>query len=596
MSACETSAPAYEDPAGRPAGDVADWLQQAANSTNPEEQLSLRLNAAEALIRAADYPAALAALDTPPPPATGDYATHDRYNRLNAQALYGTNQYRAAQDALAGLNNWQPADYLLMAQVCASLQDYRCSADGYIQAAIELGMDHPQLPADINEIIWQNLSRAQQGPAMFTHRYHHAWWLLQQQIRAAGSIPAQQVAWQQWQRRYPSHPARLRPPRTLERLNTYQPPDIAVFLPLSGPVGTAGTAVRDGLTAAYINENDTSKPNIRFYDTAAGDIAELWEQAIAAGAEVTVGPLLKDTATRFAELTAYATQPRLLLNYLDEIQTASPSAAQPTPPSEGANTTNLDTAGTAWPLADKPALFQFGIAIEDEARALANHVLLQGHEKLIIVHSNSRWSRRAADEYTQQWPYAITQASFADIQGLTEAIGEAMQVAASETRKDEIANILGQPLEFLARGRQDMDAIVAFTNQVEARALIPALKFHFASQLPVYATSQAARGPELARLAGFNLTEMPLFAEDTAEHQALNQAFTLQTNAQAELYALGFDAYRLATWLPLLEADGQLAVPATSGYLWLDGKGKFKRDLNLNVVNKGGKLVAAQPY
>ncbi len=567
MIGCQ-STPRPAGPAQPINGDTEQLLLQAGQTGDYDRQAALRLAAAGQLVERLQFAAALDALA----PLQGlplSYARQDELARTLAAAHAGAGDFKAAQAALSLLHEWSAADFLQIAAICESLNDYRCSADGYIQASIELGMGHQDLPADVNETIWQSLSRAQSGPAMFTHRYHHAWWLLQQQIRSAGSIPAQQVAWQAWQKRYPSHPASLQPPQTLRRLDGYEAPRIALFLPLSGPVGSAGSAIRDGLIAAFLSEQNTSKPELLVYDTAEADIAQLWEQALLDGAEVTVGPLLKENAQRFRELSQFAAQPRLILNYLEP-------GPQPGTP-----------AGS---------LFQFGIAIEDEARALANHVLLEGHEKLMVVYSNARWSQRASREYLDQWPYASTEANFSDIKNLTEAIGEAMQVAASEQRKDEIANILGQPLEFLARGRQDMDAVIAFTTQVEARALIPALKFHFASNLPVYATSQAARGDELAQLNGFNLTEMPLFASPSQAQIDLQRAFSLDANAQAEFYALGFDAYRLATWLPLLTPDSQLALPAASGYLWLDGNGKFNRDLNLSRVDGEGRLHTTQEF
>ena len=165
-----------------------------------------------------------------------------------------------------------------------------------------------------------------------------------------------------------------------------------------------------------------------------------------------------------------------------------------------------------------------------------------------------------------------------------------MQVAASHGRRDEISNIIGEQVEFLPRARKDLDAVVAFTNQVESRALIPALRFHFASELPVYTTSQATRGDAMTELAGFQLTEMPLFAEPTPVHAALIDAFATRQSSQADLLGLGFDAYRLATWLPLISSDMPLTLAGATGYLWLDNQRKFKRDLPLVRVLEDGTL------
>ena len=169
-----------------------------------------------------------------------------------------------------------------------------------------------------------------------------------------------------------------------------------------------------------------------------------------------------------------------------------------------------------------------------------------------------------------------------------------MQVAASESRKNDIARIIGHPLEFLPRARGDLDGVVAFTDHVEARALVPALKFHFADQLPVYATSQVARGNSLKSLAGFEITEMPIFVKPTEAQKAIVDAFALRDTSLGELYALGFDAYRLATWLPILDANSQVAVPAATGYLWLEEGGRFRRELSISRINADGQITPAR--
>ena len=343
------------------------------------------------------------------------------------------------------------------------------------------------------------------------------------------------------------------------------------MLPLSGTYGAAGTAVRDGLIAAYLTETGSDRPQVRIYDTAEVPIGQLYEQALREGASVIVGPLIRPEVEAFVELTQFSEVPRLVLNYLSADVDQHP-----------------DPATALSPSAPTP-LFQFGIAIEDEATSLANHVLLNGLQHLLVVHSQERWSQRALTAYTNAWPYPVTTAPFAQIRDLTSAVGEAMQVAASESRKNEIADILGQPLEFLPRARGDLDGVIALTNQVQAQALVPALRFHFADQLPVFATSQAAIGEELGQLRGFELTEMPLFADPTEEHSALLQAFDLQGEPLGELYALGYDAYRLATWLPILQPTSQVALPGATGYLWLESGGKFRRDLGLSRIEQSGQ-------
>ncbi len=562
MSACQSTLQTPDRRDSPLSDDYAVLLRDAERARNPASAARLRLEAARVLTLNGDAVQALSVLDAIAPADLPEDAAAD-YFRTLARANLLIGDTIAAENAFGGIPSLEDDDFLLLADICSALARYRCAADAWIQASINLGMGAEALPTDIHDRIWFALGRAQQGPSAFTHRYHHAWWLLQQEVRNAPSITGQVAAWQRWQRSYPSHPARLDPPTALQRLQDYQLPAVALLLPLSGNLAGAGNAVRDGLIAAYLSEDAESKPQIKFYDSASEDLAAVWERALAGGADVVVGPLIKDQVERFADITAFSEVPRLLLNYLDQ-----------TPGIEGERAA--------------PGLFQIGVAIEDEAGSLARHVLAAGHEKVLVVHSQDRWARRAMTAFREQWPYPVTMAPFVDIRGLTGAVGEAMQVAASETRKNEIANILGQQLEFLPRARGDLDGIIALTTQVEAEALVPALRFHFADDLPVYATSQVARGEQTRKLAGFRLTEMPVFADPTPEQAALTTTFGLMDSPYAELYALGFDAYRLATWLPILDPATPVGVPAAMGYLWLQDDGAFRRDLRLAEIHPDG--------
>ena len=540
--------------------DPSELLEAANKTSSVNRAALLRLNAAEQYLAQGDAISAaniLAAL------APEDFTATDVYRlrRLQAEIALARGDSLTAAQILSTLPLESPEDYILIAEACAANNDHTCAADGWIQASLTLGMNSPDLPADIHDQIWSHLSRARSGPQVFSHRYHHAWWTLQQEIRQAGSITAQVSAWRTWQAKNPSHPARLQPPAALTQLEQYRPPNIAVMLPLSGNLAAAGEAVRDGIVAAYLEEqnseasfspNDMAKAKVHFYDTANQPIAEVWEDVLAGDHDVTVGPLIKDNVQRFADVSTFSELPRLSLNYLNEGN-------------------------------DNPSgIFQLGIAIEDEARSLVTHMLLAGYERVMMIHSDSSWSQRARDAFLEQWPFPISTSSFADIKDLTAAVGDAMLTAESEARKTELQRILGTQLEFLPRARDDLEAIVALTSNVESQALVPALRFHFGDHLPIYATSQAARSGRKDDLAGFNMTELPALTNDRFD--ALNRTFSIQTSNFAELYALGFDAFRVGTWLPLLSSETQMTLPGATGYLWLDTKGVIRRELDLTTV------------
>ena len=125
-----------------------------------------------------------------------------------------------------------------------------------------------------------------------------------------------------------------------------------------------------------------------------------------------------------------------------------------------------------------------------------------------------------------------------------------MGVEASAARKARIATLLDEPVEFLPRARQDLDAVLALTTGFESAALVPALQFHFADHLPVYATSQSLRDNKSP--TGFAATELPALVKPDAAEQALIDAFNLNQSPLVDLYALGLAAFQMATWAPVL--------------------------------------------
>ena len=563
LSACETvdRQPGLERPS-----DIQRLLQQAENSSNRSRQASLRLQASEALVAQSAFDDALTVLSQ----TNLDQLNREQQDRaatLTAVSLQQLDRLVEAQAALGALSRWQADDYLLLGDICRRLAQHQCAADGLIQASLAAGFSDEALPDNLHDQIWSSLTQARRGPAAFVHRYHHAWWLLQQQIRSAGSVGAQIQAWQSWQQQYPSHPARIRPPAALLKLDNYEMPDVAILLPLTGPYAAAGAAARDGFIAAYLRDADSAPPRVKFFDTGQNNTASLWEQVLVEDFDVVIGPLIKQHVDEFVNASRSGRLPRLVLNYLDQRGEMIPDAETASAPA---------------------SLYQFGIAIEDEATSLSNYLLEDGHQRVLIVHSQDSWSRRALDAYAQNWPYPLAEAVFTDIKGLTSSVGDAMQVAASDQRHREISNILGQSMEFAPRARQDLDAVVALTSYVESQSLVPALRYHFADHLPVYATSQSVRGNALKSLAGFQLTEMPLFAD--GQQPALQQAFNLSSSPVSELYALGFDAYQLATWLPILDAQSQAVIPASSGRLVLRSDGHFRRELPLAEIDADGQL------
>jgi hypothetical protein len=237
-----------------------------------------------------------------------------------------------------------------------------------------------------------------------------------------------------------------------------------------------------------------------------------------------------------------------------------------------------------------PGLLQLGLAIEDESTSIVRALAATGVDSLLVFHNYEDWSLRARRQLTDLWQDRITVQAFTDVRTITEAVGSAMDVGDSNERHEALDELFSEDLEFLPRARQDIGAVVALVDNVEANALVPALQFHFADHLPVFACSQVVRGArkdQLAELDGFRVSELPWLLDDDPLFQAMDSSFGLTGNRFASLSALGIDALHVALMFNLLQRDNTSVMLGTTGVLALHDDGRFHRDLSLGVVRSG---------
>ena len=409
---------------------------------------------------------------------------------------------------------------------------------------------------------------AQQGPAAEI-------WVLRTAMAQSFSVAEKAGCLDDWLVRHPGHRFAAVLPEPLARLR-HRPPAarrVGLFIPLNGALAAAGRAVRDGFISAYLEDSAAVKPEVRIYDTAAEPMPALLQASRSAGIEFIVGPLSKPALESLIDLNPG--NPMLALNYPG------------TPTDDGAC-----VGEAAARLKAHGGFAALGLAIEDEAALIAERLQADGQERVLVIRNARSWAIRGTSQLARSWPHHLEQHTFGDIKTMTESVGEALQVAASQARHDQLAEALGIPLEFLPRARQDIDGIVAFVDHLQALALAPALEFHFAADLPVYASSQSVRGAgRLGELEGFQVAELPFQLHRGPLHQAFTQAFDpIDANLTA-LFALGIDAYRLFDHWHLLSSSDPL--PGATGTLRLDDDGCIRRTLGWALV-QGGHLNPGQ--
>jgi hypothetical protein len=491
-----------------------------------------------------------------------------RYLLAEARVALARDRPDQARAALLALDQDLLSDPAQAALATADL----LIAEGRPEAAAARLIDYARVePGEprqhLNDTIWHYLGQVPPFRALAmeaeTTGPERGWWQLKSQMLRSFTLSEQRRRLSAWRESHPSHPAAVALPSALAVLEAPPRPlaRVSLMLPLSGPLSRAGRSVRDAFIATYLSHHDEVSFEITIYDTAAEPMGTLYERALVEGAEVLIGPLDKESVAQLNQLNPEI--PVLALNYLgDEAPAAN--------------------------------LLQLGLAIEDEAATLEQWLTDARAERVLAFHNAEEWSQRAMRSLTASWRKPITVQMIEDIRTVTESVGVAMHVAASHERHDELESLLGEKLEFIARARGDVDAIVALVSPLEASALVPALRFHFADQVPVYATSQTVRGAtpgRLRELNGFRVSELPWFTLDEQSYQSLNEAFDLAGSPFAALYALGVDAFRLADRAPLI-LDGHFTeLLGSTGELEFAPSGRIQRRLGRAII-RNGSVVA----
>lgn len=383
-------------------------------------------------------------------------------------------------------------------------------------------------------------------------------------FNAAFTSARQAAIWQRFRAEHPGHVAVRFPPPNI--LATAAPTDIALLLPLSGDLAQPAEAIRDGFLAAYLhtrrNADDTQ--TIRIYDTGAVGPAQAYRQAEADGADVVVGPLAKTAVAAVAMLPPRL--PVVALNSLDD-----------PPPSR------------------QHAMLQLSLAPEDDAAAIAAALAAANVERVAVFANAEPWSARARARFDLQAD-ATEAVAVGTLTGNSEATtvaGDVFGVTASQARHAALAELLAADLQFVPRRRADVDAVVAFVNGRQLMALKPALDFHFAADVPLYAPSQALRGVAWGRLEGLRVCAIPwlLHAEPLRRESS---ALATSRGALASLFALGVDGFRVANQLVRMTVRGE-SVAGSTGTLTVGEGGRIHRRLAWGRVSRGQLIALAAP-
>ncbi|HYL02086.1 MAG TPA: penicillin-binding protein activator [Steroidobacteraceae bacterium] len=352
-------------------------------------------------------------------------------------------------------------------------------------------------------------------------------------------------------------------------------PHIALLLPVTGRAAGAAISVRDGFMTAYYQAPAGERSRVRVYDTGTESVAQALVQAASAGADFIVGPLTREEVAAAADSVA-PHAPLLALNFL--------------PPERPA-----------------PAQFyQYALSPEDEARLAARRVLEDHHRRGVALTPAGDWGARVLGAFTQEltsgggdvFATGVVESGRTDY---SATITEVLRLSDSSARHRRLESIVGTRLQFDPRRRNDIEFIFAPAPASVERQLRPQLRFHYAGDIPTYATSDAFEPDVRANedLEGLMFPDMPwMLGGDLAEavRAATREAWPSGGPYRGRLFAFGFDAFRLAQALRRTGAGGNISVDGLTGRLSLDAERRVRRELGWAQLHNGElRLLPAPP-
>ena len=369
---------------------------------------------------------------------------------------------------------------------------------------------------------------------------------------------------------------------TESQLSQNYPTQIAVLLPFSSvqqpdegdcSIGDCSNAIRDGFIASHLTGSTTTPdgtvPTLKFYDTTLLGPQEAYLRAQIDGADFIVGPLLK---SELEEIIGNAGLiPTLALNFFDGDRSAPPN------------------------------FYQFALAPEDEAREVARRVVANGTLNAVALVQNSDWGLRLLGSFRAELEALGGQllqfrGYDSDSQDFSLTITTLLNIQSSNQRRQRLAANLGVPLEFEPRRRQDVDVIFVATDADAGRLLAPQLRFHYAGDIPTYATSavyESYAGDSDLNGILFPDTPWVLSGDDTSSQlkASLETYWPQRTSPYwRRFHGLGFDAYRL---IPLLHNRSERfsSIASLSGELSLGNDGRIHRRLPFAQFRNGRPFV-----
>jgi hypothetical protein len=419
----------------------------------------------------------------------------------------------------------------------------------------------------LNQALWQNL---QQLSSYALERFNRGsvvqqGWVnlaLYHQVYSGTPVELDQAI-NNWQRRYPSHPASAVLPEKDAELLAVAPINInrlVVLLPQSGANQRLGDALKAGILGAL----DNSEINETTFIDEMLSTAQINAKLNEIQPNFVIGPLLKVNIDKLTDEQALKSYPTLHLNAIE---------------GERISTQH----------------YFFALNPEHEVQQALEHFLAQGYQKPMLLAPDTSAGQRLVDYFNVQWQrYSETTPQvglYKDKKDMPNTITGLLEVAESKQRIAGVKALFKQEVESETRSRRDIDVVYILGDATETRLIKPYLDVNistFADRIPLYASSKS-HSKQIDRtdkgdLDGLYFTELPWMLSGQIANQSLRQQYNSlwpeQVDISQRLFAMAYDSVALLDDINQLRVFPGKQYAGLTGQLSIASDGQINRQLN----------------
>ncbi|WP_299019147.1 penicillin-binding protein activator [uncultured Photobacterium sp.] len=375
---------------------------------------------------------------------------------------------------------------------------------------------------------------------------------------------------EEWLAQNQYHPANQYLPAELQaimELEITQLNNVALLLPLSGRYEKSGKAVRDGFINAMLDDTGRdADTELAIYDTEAEPLSSLISKLKQDGIELVIGPLRKNKIAEFQRSNNDSIA-MLALNEPEQLSMTQSNACY------------------------------FSLSPEQEAEQAAQHLFTKGHQYPMVLAPGNDFGQRVSNAFIEQWQQLTGKSpatsSFSSRKQIQQQIASVFGLTESQSRINQMQQVLDIELEAQPRSRRDTDAVYLVANKNELTLLKPFIEVAINPDIKppkLYASSRSyPDSNNLNELRGIEFSDIPLLVNANHNFMArYNELWPNTKNTDIRLHAFGMDAYKMIAELPQMRVVDNYTTPGKTGQLSINDQCVIQRQLSWAIFSGNG--------